>query len=310
MEIVFSRLKDFLYERRNSDIFDSTGKLYKEIVSVQKEGEASSFYYPAQLEFLYRVAYRCHKAQGLQSIVNISLPFDIASNISFSDFCLEMEKYQKEACPSEVVPDDTLHNRIIRGVNRSLKKPTNDGWAFLEKDKIEGSVSEESLDRKIYLSVDNKDLHSFASLLLDKCDNFGIQYQFKINADDTCRRADNVVIYTSDKDFLNYISAIKDIKQECPYIDFGQAHLLAYPYNDYIGVASIESDDSIISYSQNLCEEICRLRAEEEISFDHFFQNVQSVMVEKMNDTITFCEKSSMMEDFVTNKSVNSNLTK
>ena len=95
-------------------------------------------------------------------------------------------------------------------------------------------------------------------LLLKKCDELGIKYDFKINADDSYRRADNVVIYTSDIDFLKYILALKSIKDEFPNIDFGNPPLLSYNYNEYIGVASIENCKSIYSHSEILCQEICR----------------------------------------------------
>lgn len=292
----FDKVKQFLYDQRNSDILDDSRVLYKEIVLVEKDKDASSFYYPAQLQLLYGIAYRYHKSKGLQSFLNSSLPFVIDSNISFSDFCVELEQYKNIPCSSDIVPGDNLYRRIMRGTNRSLHKLLSEGWDFVEKEKIEGT-KKNKLDKKIYLSIDNKDLHSFASLLLDKCDNKEIQYCFKINANDQYRRADNVVIYTSDKDFLDYVSIIDSIKEECPYMDFGEAHLLTYPYREYMGVAPIEKENTTYSYSSLLCEEICRLRSEEEISFDHFFENVKSTMNECLSDTICFCEETRMLEE-------------
>ncbi len=303
MAMDFSRLKDFLYERRNSDVLDYPNSLYKEIVIVEKDLEQPSFYYPAQLQFLYECAYLYNKEQGLQSIMNVPLPNVISSDISFSDFCLKMGEYQHISCPSKIVPDDTLHNRILRRVSNSFKNPMNDGWLFINANTVKGVNTEESLDRKLYLSVDNKDLHYFSTLLLEKCNDMGIEYDFKINNVSKYKRADNVVIYTSDYDFLKYISVIEDIKNSNPQIDFGEPNLLSYPYHEYIGVAPVERENSSNSYSQVLCDKICRLRAEEEISFDHFFENVTSVMTEHLSDTAHFCEQSKMMADFVANGS-------
>ncbi len=293
MNTYFDKLEKFLYDNRNSDIFDNFEELYKAFIKVEKDGKQSKFNYDLQLLLFYKCAYLYNNKNGLQSISKIDLPFSIKQDISFEEFLVEIKKYLNIPYKNSVIQNDNFHDLVIRVImNKILKHDSMGGWTFINYSVIQGdNKRKEDITKKIYLSIDNKDLHAFALQLLEKCNELGIKYEFKINADDDYRRADNVVIYTSDEDLSKYILLIEQIKDENPNIDYGNAHLLSYNYNEYIGIVPYEGNDSKISHSQNICNEICRLRNNEDISFEHFFENVKLVMLKELSDIIRFFDK-------------------
>lgn len=293
MDAHFDKLEKFLYDNINSDIFGSPETLYKAFIKVEESGKQSRFNYDLQLLLFYKCAYLYNNKNGLQSISKIDLPFSIKQDISFDEFLVEIKEGLNIPLKNNIIQNDNFHDLIIRGfMKRILKHDSWGGWTFIEYSAIQGdNQKQEDITKKIYLSIDNKDLHNFALLLLEKCSELGIKYEFKINADDDYRRADNVVIYTSDEDLPKYISLINKIKDENPNIDYGNAHLLAYNYNEYIAIASFEGSDSKISHSQNICSKICTLRNNEDISFEHFFENVKLVMLKEFSDIINFFDK-------------------
>lgn len=295
----FNDLREKLYAIRNSNVLDDADDLYIELIRVEKNGRQSRFNELMQLNLFYECAYRYNREKGLQSLVKIKLPFEIDKNISFEKFCMEFEKYQETSIPNDLIENDDVKKLVLRAVtNRLLDHSDWGGWTFINYNTIEGEKSESTdLSKKIYISVDNKDLHEFAMLLLKECDERNIKYDFKINADDSYRRADNVVIYTSDEDFKKYINAIKKIKMQNPFIDFGKGHPLAYHYNDYIGVAPIEEKGSNNSYSENICDKIQELRYEENITFDEWFEKSKSFIVRQLADVESFCELNKMMNE-------------
>ena len=285
------RLGDFLWENRNSDIFDSPDKLYRGFILVEKDGEQSRFNSTSQLHLLYRCMYNFNKSKGIQTLTNMELPFLIDQNSSFPLFCKKMEEYRKISCAIKYIPNDNVCSRLTRCIRKLVGTNEIGGWTFLNYATIQGDgTSLSELTRKIYLSVDNKDLHDFALDLLEKCDASGVKYDFKVNADERYRRADNVVIYTDDKDFVKYINMIEQIKKEKPGYDFGKAHLLAYKYNDYIGVA-LEEKGSSESHSGALCEKIVELRSNADNGFGFFLDDVVTTVNKSLGDTKDFCER-------------------
>ncbi len=289
MDTNFDRLKEFLYNERNSDIFDNSDKLYKAFICVEKDDEQLPFNDNLMFILFYECAYRINRATGIKKILK-NISFEINQGCSFEDFCAEMCKSKNIPAPSKILPNDTVHERIIRRIKKLLNHDY--GWTRIYYSTIQNEQPKNDLTRKIYLSIDNYNLHYFSILLLKLCDKLEIKYNFKIDAEDKHRRSDNVVIYTSDEDFFKYIFAIKSIKNQFPKINFGVPNLLAYSYNEYIGVATIEDNDSTISRSQILCNEICHLR-DEAVNFESFFENIKSLMIENLRDTIDFCEKNS-----------------
>lgn len=109
---------------------------------------------------------------------------------------------------------------------------------------------------KIYLSVDNKDLHLFANQFMLCClENGYNDYDFKINNNQRVNRRDNVVIYCNENNFGSYVSLVQSIIMDNPNIEFNSPHLLGIPFDDKI-YCGIDFDDGKTSYTDRVCESI------------------------------------------------------
>lgn len=107
---------------------------------------------------------------------------------------------------------------------------------------------------KIYLSVDNSDLHKFINKFLQAClEREYDDYDFKINNKERINRRDNVVIYCNENNFGKYVSLIEQVLAANPDIKFNPSHLLGIKYNDQI-LCALEPDDGDISYTDQLCQ--------------------------------------------------------
>lgn len=107
---------------------------------------------------------------------------------------------------------------------------------------------------KIYLSVDNSDLHMFINKFLKAClEHEYDDYDFKINNKESINRRDNIVIYCNESNFGKYIALIEKVLTDNPDIKFNQSHLLGIRYNDQI-LCALEPDDGNTSYTDQLCQ--------------------------------------------------------
>lgn len=298
MDLEFSDLRIFLYKNRNSDVFDAPYNLYVDMTFIEKNGNQTRFN-PENQELLFCAClYRYHKKRGMESLVEVPLPYEIDPNLCFIEFYDQLSQYFKYPYPDSNLLDDNFYDKLIEEIKKVLTHDSNRGWTRIYSSKIEGNVDTSKESRKIYLSIDNKDLHEFALRLLEKCDDFGFHYEFRINADDNYRRADNVVIFTSDEDFPKYIRAIEEIKLESQDMDFGNAYMLSYPYNEYIGVVTKEKSNTYGSLSEVICDEICCIRNRKTkdsknffTSFEPFFGEVKNFLMQRFDDTIQFCNQ-------------------
>lgn len=275
MEKHVERLRGFLYENINSEIFDSNKALYEAFVIVEKNGKQSDFDIQCFTELLYQCMYRYNCVNGLSAAVKMELPFVIPQNITFEGFCIQMRKYLNTPFENEFIQNDNFRDVFIRFMYKLMNHNSAGGWTFLDFADIESSQKySKNNAKKLYLSVSNKDLHSFALQLIKKSGEIGLKYDFKVNADSRYRRADNVVIYTSKEDVNNYVAMIEKIKVENPKMDFGLVHLLVKPINEYIGIADIEESGATESHSGVLCDKIIYLR-NEAVTFDEFFEEIK-----------------------------------
>ena len=278
MENHIERLRGFLHKNINSEIFNSNKALYEAFVIVEKDGKNLEFDMRCFTELFYQCMYRYNRVHGLQSIIKKELPFVIPQNISFENFCLKMNEYLKIPFENTIIKNDNFRELCFRCICKLMGHNSIGGWTFLDFADIESSQNySKNHSKKLYLSVSNKDLHFFALKLIQKADEIGLKYDFKINADSRYQRADNVVIYTSKEDVNNYLKMIGKIKSENQKMDFGLVHLLAKPINEYIGIADIEKKGVTESHSGVLCNKIIELRSEA-VTFDEFFEEIKALV--------------------------------
>lgn len=141
------------------------------------------------------------------------------------------------------------YDRAISNIWKAIEKI--DGLA----EKLEGlssswldirgtNATPEDNKLKLYISVDNSDIHYFANKLISK--SLEREYDdldFKINNDRTINRRDNVVIYCNAKTFGKYIEVVEEILQQNPDLKLNNPHLLSTQYSEHIFVGMDPSDN-------------------------------------------------------------------
>lgn len=144
-----------------------------------------------------------------------------------------------------------LEDNQINKLKSNLKKAFPD-WIGIERT----NVKEEKNILKLYLSIDNKDIHFFANQLIAV--SLKKEYHdldFKLNNNDTINRRDNIVIYCNKKNIKNYLELTEELIEENPQLEFNPPHLLGIPYNKNI-YCGIDPNDGKTSYTEKICENI------------------------------------------------------
>lgn len=165
---------------------------------------------------------------------------------SLSKEGITLEEYQRYLSNISRVNPDKLDR-----LKQDLKK-NNSGWiGILGKT----AKPKENL-LKMYLSIDNHDLHYFAnaliaSLLEKKYDDF----DFKINNEPEINRRDSVVIYCNDENFGKYVTLVQDIIKKHPEIHFHSPNLLGAPYDEHI-YCGRDPGDGKTSHTEKICNEL------------------------------------------------------
>ena len=108
---------------------------------------------------------------------------------------------------------------------------------------------------KLYISLDNKYIHSFGAELLEYCvKNDRYDLEFKINGDADINRRDNVFIYCTDKNKDEYIKITQDILSKHPEYEYNSPQLLGIPCGEYIYYGMDPADTPDKSYSGRFCD--------------------------------------------------------
>lgn len=116
--------------------------------------------------------------------------------------------------------------------------------------KTEGNIL------KLYLSVDNSDLHYFANRLISTSLSKGYDdFDFKINNNSNMNRRDNVVIYCTEENIGRYIHTVSEILEQSPDIKLNSPHLLGISYDEKI-TCGVDHDNGNTSHTDKLCQGI------------------------------------------------------
>ena len=274
------RLKQTLDSFNGSEI-----DLYNAINFIDKP--SNEFDYYDYNEVLYKFMYLFHKKYGIENISKVyKAPLIVNRDISFAEFKQYLEELKKFKI--KVNPDlpnvKTYFDNIYRVA--SYKLLDRDSWTKVYSEKITGEdVSDVG---KMYLSVDNRDLYKFANLLLDQCLDLGLEdYCFKVNADDSLTRRDNVVIYFTSDNFYKYISMINKILADNPNILLNEQSALGYSINENIKIG-FDFDDGAVSYTEKLCKMILNLLQEgksSEVVAEYVNKYMEKRVTEFLNST-------------------------
>ena len=226
--------------------------------------------------------YLYHQKNNIETLSKHQLPFSIRQDISFDLFYEELEKYKLYSFENSVIPNDTYYNLIFRALFNKGKVINEDNWVAIQKNSLENKeVKDDSFAYKIYLPIANESLELFSMKLISKCINRHIDYDFKINNDESISRSDNVVIYATSSNYKEYIEVINElIKSDTRIkVNYDNQHPLAYPYNNIISIAPY-TDYNKESYTSILCNRIYEIR-KGSITFEEFYNNVINLLEEE-----------------------------
>lgn len=227
--------------------------LYDSIVCIDMK--SNRFNISDYNELLLKTMFLYHLTNGIESVsLKWPVPYKIDRDISYADFCRQLEGYEKYPLiiDAKLLPNVRNHfDNVVRLAASKLLDMGGFSWTRVYSRFINGTTVNET--GKIFISVDNKDLYRFANLLLLKFLENGLStYEFKLNDNIYLTRRDNVVIYFEKKDFELYVSMINQIISENPDIQLNSPHIFGYPINDYIRIG-FDFDDGNKSFTEEMC---------------------------------------------------------
>ena len=247
------RIKDIL------DSFDGTeDDLYDEINYINMK--SNKFNVSDRNELVFRTMYLYHKERGLENIrKDLNLPIVIPNDIDYEQFLKYLEELKQHKASLELRPDvKNFYDLIMISSKYRLLNMTDPSWTKIYSSKLKGNEIKEI--GKMYISVDNKDLYRFATLLLDKSLYYGLEdFEFKVNNDEGTTRRDNVVIYFTEENMGKYISLVNQIIAENPNIQLNEQNPLGYSIGKNICVGKDYKNGSE-SYTSKVCKTIVALK--------------------------------------------------
>ena len=76
----------------------------------------------------------------------------------------------------------------------------------------------DNIKHRFYLNLNNKDLHKFARKFVEKCEDKGLSYYFKMYENLSGKKDESIVVYSSTENLLAYYEVLKEIGKEMPEI--------------------------------------------------------------------------------------------
>lgn len=191
----------------------------------------------------------------------------------------------------ELRPDvRNFYDLIMISSKNRLLNMTDPSWTKIYSSKIKGREIEEV--GKMYISVDNKDLYGFATLLLDKSLDYGLEdFEFKVNNDEGTTRRDNVVIYFTEENMGKYISLVNQIIAENPNIQLNEQHPLGYSIGKNISVGKDYKNGE--SFTSKGCKTIVELK-NRGINNTSIIDGVDNALREHLKPVINVLEQEKL----------------
>jgi hypothetical protein len=271
------RLSKILIKAYNEDM--SSNDLYKEIIRDKRTEDIVGNWN----QFLYTTAlYRYYLHSDIQDLIKGELPVKIPKGLNYGQFKKELGIYKLYVHQNSVIENDTYYDWLFRGIcfgkNRTGFTSEND-WLFLNKNLLDKTEKQdEPHDYKIYIPVANKDLERFALMLLIKCMNNNVDYDFKCNNDRFSVRCDNVVIYANKNNVGKYIEMINKVLEENPDITINKDMINPFglTLNGNYSIAKY-LDQGSESYSSLMCAAILDIKSKSNTQ-EEFIQNVSELL--------------------------------
>lgn len=127
-------------------------------------------------------------------------------------------------------------------------------WNYLASRYFDNKKSSEfDVKHRLYLNVDSTIVHKFATILFNKCNEYGINYEFKFS--DVADKADSIVIYCSNDNLLVFVKLLELIKKEYPEFEdkIHKPPVFTGVYDGWIGYGE-EYSKAKSSYTSDRCD--------------------------------------------------------
>ena len=190
---------------------------------------------------------------------DLNLPIVIPNDIDYEQFLKYLEELKQHKVRLELRPDvKSFYDLIMISFKNRLLNMTDPSWTKIYSSTLTGNEIKEI--GKMYISVDNKDLYRFATLLLDKSLYYGLEdFESKVNNDEEITRRDSVVIYFTEENMGKYISLVNQIIAENPNIQLNEQNPLGYSIGKNICVGK-DYENGSESFTSKVCKTIVALK--------------------------------------------------
>lgn len=115
---------------------------------------------------------------------------------------------------------------------------------YVSSEELTGYRNRESNnDHRLYLNLQLQDIFKIGRYILEKCEERGLSYEYKIIPND--KREDNFVMYSSTENLPKYLKILQEIKEKYPEMISRQKEppLLTGEINNWIGYGTNPEDD-------------------------------------------------------------------
>ncbi len=245
---------------RLKKVIDSCGmnsdELYNKINLIDKEN--TYFDSNSYIDLVLYSIYMFHVNYGIDKLSKNGFIPNIISNVSsFEQLKKELNKYKEIEFNNSALPDETnLYQEICRLASLKLFSKDFD-WTRIYSTKMYNNGID--IMGKLYISIDNKDLYQFANLMLTNCLESGVKdFEFKVNNNESVNRADNAVIFFTEKNLPKYLEIINRLKEEHPEFTINPSQMLGIELSSGVVIAMDYMDGT--SFTDKICKSIIKLK--------------------------------------------------
>ena len=209
----------YAYSQRHSGIL----VFYSQLVKTT-EKEYTEKYNPDEYDKFYATAFNKWK-KGIVSLTKEE--FDkLKERKIYDDRLIKLRNYLKTVpdvataeearkIMNQNFDDDTLNSAMKDYCWDSMSRNTD--WEYVVSGFLNGKRENEFLvTHRLYLNVESIDIHTVLNELIQKCDEHGIPYYFKI--DKRRERDDNLVVYSDTEKLPFYIKMLQEIAKKHPEV--------------------------------------------------------------------------------------------
>lgn len=198
----------------------SNRKSFYTLLTEQNGLNKGQYYDLSEMDKFYVTVYNIWKESFLKEYANVSKDTTPNAHYQQLERALrtsptfhsreEIENYFHEQGLAEIIGGrDFMYARKSSYFHFNTRSIKPDKGDFFNVDNIK---------HRFYLNLNNKDLHKFARKFVEKCEDKGLSYYFKIYENLAGKKDESIVVYSSTENLLAYYEVLKEIGKEMPEV--------------------------------------------------------------------------------------------